>query len=238
MKPLPALLSCATAGLLLSAAPLRATPEPSPTPVSWELLLEPTAPRTIQVDTGEGPVTYWYMLYSVTNLTGEDVAFHPEIVRVNEIESELPAGEVDQNPELAPKLTTNPAIVGVPQAVFDAIRRLHEKTHPFLVRPVDAITSLRQGRDNALTSVAVFPDLDVRASRFTIYFAGLSGEKLVKPNPAYRPPAGDQAADPEDNAQPVFVLRKTLAIPYTLPGDASTRRLATPKLGRMEWVMR
>ncbi len=237
MRPFVAPITCVATGLL-SAAPLLATPEPSPTPVSWELLLEPTAPKTIQVDSGEGPVTYWYMLYTVTNHSGDDVAFHPDIVRVSEIESELPAEQAEATPELAPRISTEPAIVGVQKAVFEAIRRLHEKTHPFLVKPVDAITTLKQGRDNALTSVAVFPDLNVRANRFTIYFAGLSGEKLVRPNPAYRPPAGDKVGAPSGDSPPVFVLRKTLAIPYTLPGDVRTRRLATPKLGRMEWVMR
>ncbi|MFQ5430731.1 MAG: hypothetical protein ACE5E1_10510 [Phycisphaerae bacterium] len=195
----------------------------------------------VQVDFGSGPKTFWYMLYTVTNHTGEDIDFNPEIVRVAEIESELPADQILSAPDRAPKLSVEPAIVGLHPKIFAAIQQRHAKTHPFLVKPVDAIRKLRQGKDNALSSVAVFKDLDLRASKFTIYFGGLSGERIRKPNPAYNPRlhAGDQQKKPDAASNPrFFILRKTLAIPYTLPGDLKTRRTATPKLGRMTWVMR
>jgi len=217
-------------------------PEPSPVPTSWELTLEPSPPLRIQVEEHGAKTTYWYMLYTVTNNTGQDIDFHPEIVRVNEIESELPADKVETQSELAPKVTVDPAIVGVPSRLFEAIAKRHAKTHPFLVTPVSSIGRLLQGKDNARTGVAVFPDLDPRVSRFTIYFGGLSGEVMTRPNPLHKAPAvgamanGHQAD--QDANPPLFVLRKTLMIPYTLPGDARTRGSATPVLGRMTWVMR
>lgn len=218
-------------------------PEPSPVRVSWELSFEPTPPLRIEVDTGKGARVYWYVLYTVTNNTGDDVDFHPEIVRVNEIESDLPSEKVRQRPEAAPSITVDPALVGLHRDVFRAIQRLHSKTHPFLAEPVEAIGKLLQGKDNARTSVAVFRELDARVSRFTIYVSGLSGERVTKRNPLYVPgragsgrSAGTGGAETE--TPKYFVLRKTLALPYTLPGDTRTRRTATPALGRMTWVMR
>jgi hypothetical protein len=225
----------------VAARPLAAQPEPSAIPTSWELKLDPSPLMRISVDTGGGARTYWYMLYTVSNHTGDDIDFHPEIVRINEIDTELTAEQARQTPEGAPSISIDPAIVGLDSRVFAAIARRHARTHPFLVTPVKAITRLLQGQDNALTGVAVFPDLDPRVSRFTIYFGGLSGEVDTRPNPLYRPKAGDQASNGHaaDLELPrVFVLRKSLAIPYTLPGDLRTRRSATPVLGRMTWVMR
>ena len=221
------------------ALPLRAAPEPNPVPESWELLLAPSIPMRIQVDHGSGPVTYWYMLYTATNKTGRDIDFHPEIARANEIESEVPADLAASMPGQAAKISVDSAIVGVHPKVFRAIKKRHAKTHPFLVSPVNAITRLHQGEDNALASVAVFADLNARVSKFTIYFGGLSGETMTKPNPSYRrrQASARRSADDESNPK-FFVLRKTLAIPYVLPGDVNTRRHAAPALGRMTWVMR
>ena len=222
----------------------QATPEPSAVPESWELSLAPSLPMRIQVNLGSGVRTYWYILYTVTNNTSQDVDFHPEVARVSEIESEVPADEATSMPEKASRISVEPAIVGLHPKVFAAIKRRHAKTHPFLVEPVKAITRLRVGKDNALTSVIVFPDLNPRVSKFTVYFGGLSGERVIKRNPAYRSLQATgggkaKAAGGQDEKNPkFFVLRKTLAMPYTLPGDERTRRYATPALGRMGWVMR
>jgi hypothetical protein len=244
--------------LSLAATAAVAQLEPSLTPVAWELKFNPTPPERIQVDTGKGLQTYWYMLYTVTNETGQDIDFFPEAVRVNEIESEATAEQAKAQPAKAPQIAVDPAIVGLQSKVFEAIKDRHKKTHPFLKKPVDAITKLLQGKDNALTSAIVFPDLDPRVSKFTIYVGGLSGETVTKPNPAYsekaeggeaKKAAPDKKADdgdkkttgkaPESEKNPkFFVLRKTLALPYTLPGDPATRKTATPKLERMTWVMR
>ncbi|HPF41282.1 MAG TPA: hypothetical protein P5081_12675 [Phycisphaerae bacterium] len=223
-------IALTTVVLTSALAPALATPEPSPTPVTWELQFSSTRPERINV----GGRTYWYILYTVTNNTIEDVAFHPEIVRVEEIESEVPADKAKDEAQKASKITVTPSIVGLDRSVFDAIKRRHEKTHPFLIHPVDVISTLRQGDDNAVTSVAVFPEMDARVSSFTIYVGGLSGEQIVRVNPLFD---AKKPADEEKNPR-VFVMRKTLAMPYTLPGDTRTRKTATPKLGVMEWVMR
>lgn len=223
-----------------SSLSARATPEPNPIPTAWELSLDPSPIMRISVD-GRN---YWYMLYTATNNTGQDIDFLPEIVRVNEIDTELPEDKVSQQPNAASTVTVDPAIVGLNARVYQAIAQRHARTHPFLVTPVSAIGRLLQGKDNARTSVAVFPALDPRVSSFTIYFSGLSGEKIVRPNPAYDATKASRTGQSNghsgnDESNPkLFVLRKTLAIPYTLPGDVRTRANAQPVLGRMNWVMR
>jgi hypothetical protein len=226
-----------TAGLTVTA--LAWTPEPSPVPTSWELSLKPAMPERISVDTGGGPVTYWYMIYTVVNNTGQDIDFHPEIARVSESEAELSAEQARSAGDRAPTILTEPAILGLHARVYGAIRDRHSKTYPFLVPPVDAMTRLRQGNDNALASVAVFHDLPAGISKFTIYVTGLSGERVSRPNPAYRSsPEADRKGQDEAGQPRFFVLRKTLAMPFTLPGDSTSRRIGQAALGRMTWVMR
>lgn len=215
-----------------------AQPKPSVTPESWELTYRPGEPMRIEVDAGSGPQVYWYMLYTVVNETGQDVNFHPEITRVSEIENETPTAQAVANPKTAPKLISEISIVPHPK-VFEAIKKRHEKTYPFLVSPIQAIGKLRQGKDYAITSVAIFKELDPRVSKFTIYVSGLSGEMQTIANPKYdskKPDKADQGEN-DDNPQ-FFVLRKTLAMPYTIPGDIKTSRYAKPALGKLAWVMR
>ena len=232
MTAFAAIFAC---GSLLTAE----EPKPSPTPTNWELQVKSTTPMRITAD-GK---TYWYMIYTVVNNSGEDVPFHPDIVRTNDIENETPDEVAVKTPQASASMTVDPAIVGPSPSLYNAIKQRHAKTHPLLVTPATAIGTLRQGKDNAVTSVAIFPDMDARVSKFTIYFGGLSGERIMRPNPLYDAKAAAAAkargAAADDPAlQRVFVLQKTLAMPYTLPGDTSTRRTATPVLGKMDWVMR
>jgi hypothetical protein len=214
------------------------TPEPSAVPVAWELSLKPSTPTTIQVDTGKGQAVYWYMIYTVTNNSGQDVEFNPEITRVSEIETDGTDHRGADQSTGAPQIMTEPAIIGIHPAVYKAIADRHAKTYPFMVSPVHAITKLLQGKDNALTSVAIFPQLAQRVSKFTIYVGGLSGETLARPNPTYKNVEGSSDSKTDEANPKFFVLKKTLAMPYVLPGDLNTRRYATPKLGRLTWVMR
>ncbi|MHC4610873.1 MAG: hypothetical protein ACYS7M_11070, partial [Planctomycetota bacterium] len=87
--------------------------------------------------------------------------------------------------------------------------------------------------DNRLTSAAVFRNFDPEASHFTIYVGGLSGELARLSNPAVDP----LKAESDKNSRS-FVLRKTLAIEYDLPGDSRTRARAVPTRVKRDWVMR
>jgi hypothetical protein len=235
-------------GLALFAATTKAAaeePKPSPTPISWELTFKPAPLERIQVDLGKGPETFWYMIYTVINNTGQDVDFFPEVVRVSEVDSGASQAVAQGKPAEGLGMIIDPALVGGHPKIYEAVKQLYGKTRPFMVSPVEAIGRLLQGKDNARTSVLIFPDLDPRVTKFTIYFGGLSGEKASIPNPKYDPrratakekKADDKPADDKDNPQ-YFVLRKTLAMPYTLPGDSKTRRSAAPAAGPLSWVMR
>ena len=235
-------------GLALIATAARVSadePKPSPTPISWELTFKPAPLERIQVDTGKGPETYWYMIYTVINETGQDIDFFPEVVRISEIDRGAAATSGPAKSDEGLGMIIEPALVGGHPKIYEAIKQLYGKTRPFLVPPVEAIGRLLQGKDNARTSVVIFSDLDPRVTKCTIYFGGLSGEKVSIPNPKYDPrramaqekKSDAKQVEDKDNSQ-YFVLRKTLAMPYTLPGDARTRRSAAPAAGPLGWVMR
>ncbi|MFO0973838.1 MAG: hypothetical protein U1A27_10425 [Phycisphaerae bacterium] len=230
------------ASLLLPCAVGRAQPRPSITPVRWELTFQPFDLQQISVATRGGTRNFWYLPYRVVNNSGDDVDFLPLIERVGEIDSELPPDAAVRRPDVAARMIVQPAIIGGDPAIFRAIKQRLSRTHPLLLSPIEVIGRIRQGLDNARESVAIFEELDPRVNRFTLYVGGLSGERQILPNPLFRarsaPPAGsDGAAETPAQAQ-VFVVQKTLALPYTLPGDVNTRRYAVPALGRLDWVMR
>lgn len=194
-----------------------AAPTPSLTPKSWDLEFEFFDPARIEVALPgeERPTTFWYLIYTVTNNSGREVLFYPQFDLVTDTLNVVQGGD------------------HVSPTVFDAIRARHGKLHPFLTEPLKVGGKLLQGTDNARTSVAIFRDFDPQASRFTVFAGGLSGEVARVPNPAFDPAAGESEQNPQ-----FFTLRKTLAIPYDLPGDPVTRRQATPARGTREWVMR
>lgn len=243
------IVSLSVAGVLGFASTVSGQPKPSPTPISWELTFKPSPLTRIEVDTGSGPQTFWYMIYTVVNTTGKDVDFFPEVVRVGEIDDAGGKAPAGSQPAGSGGLLVDEALVGMNPKIFETIKQHYAKTHPFLVSPVEAIGRLLQGKDNARTSVIVFGDLDSRVTKFTIYFGGLSGETVTMPNPMHDSkgvkPSGTsgrplkEAKPSSDKGEPeVFVVRKTLAMPYVLPGDAKTRKTATPAAGTMSWVMR
>ena len=194
-----------------------AAPKPSLTPKSWQLDFEFRDPARIDVTLpgDEHPSMFWYLIYTVTNETGCEVLFYPQFDLVTDTLRVVHGGD-DVSP-----------------TVFDAIRQRHHKQHPLIVAPLKASGKLLQGVDNARTSVAIFRTLDAEASRFTLYAAGLSGEVVRVPNPAFAP------AQPvtEHNLQ-FFTLRKTLAIRYDIPGDLKSRKRAAPVRTGRDWVMR
>jgi len=231
---------CLALAAAFASESVRAEPQPSPTPVQWELTLTFAPPQRIDVPgVSRGGRSYWYLLLHVVNDTGEDRDFMPVIDRVEEMESELPESLVGRVSADAPQIKVTPALLGVDPAVYQAIKRRHARTHPFLIPPVEAITRLRQGRDYAIDTVAIFPDLDPRTSRFTVYVGGLSGERQRLPNPSFvEPEAGKPAPKDADKNPRWFVIQKTLAIPFRMPGDVRTRRAVEPQLDRIHWVMR
>ena len=195
------------AAFSLGVPVVMAAPKPSLAPKSWELELEFHDPARIAgiLPGARKPSTFWYMIYSVTNRTGREVHFYPQFDLVTDTLKVYHGGD------------------HVSPSVFAAIRERHRKQHPFLTAPLKASGKLLQGVDNARTSVAIFTDFDPQASRFAIYAAGLSGEVVRVPNPAF-----DSSQPPSEQNVQFFTLRKTLGIGYDMPGDVTSRIRAKP----------
>jgi len=217
----PMRLARTTVGLCLLigvyAGVASAAPEPSKAPQSWQLSFEFHDLQRISVVL-PGDVqqtTFWYLLYTVTNDSGQDVEFYPAFELVTSTMEVVTGGD-----EISP-------------SVYGAIRARHRKLYPFFRDPLKASGKLLQGEDNARTSAAVFRGFDPMANSVTVYVAGLSGEVARVANPVFdsREPVS------EDNPR-FFALRKTLAIAYDIPGDVKTRRMANMARRAQKWVMR
>lgn len=210
-------LAVGTVGLATSLA--LGVPRPSAVPMDWELDFKFQDLKRIQVCVpGQRPRVYWYMIYTVTNNTGQDVVFHPEFSLVTNTLQVLPA-MVDVDPE-----------------VLTAIKNEYSATYPWLEHPNKVVGKLLQGKDNARDAVAIWPDFDPKASLIDVFVGGLSGEIVAVPNPLFVPGKAGSETMPSR-----FVLRKTLQIHYSLPTDPANRERTTPaRSGQeaVEWVMR
>lgn len=186
-------------------------------PSHWQLDLEFFDPQriTLRLPGESAPTTYWYLLYRVTNNTGQDVQYYPTFRLVTDTLEVVEGGN-----QISP-------------TVYDAIYERHRREFPFFAPPWKVTGPLLQGRENARVSAAVFRTFDAEASSFTIFISGLSGRIERISNPGFDPGAEES----EDNPR-FFILRRTLAIYYDLPGDPVTRATSTPIRRTRDWVMR
>ena len=210
--------------------PVGVGPEPSPTPVSWEIDFKYVPPRQIAVKTkgSDRPQVYWYMLYTAINTSNTTQHFYPTFELVTD---DLKVIETD---------------MGISPLVFDAIRERHKITHKYLVSPSKAIGDLNVGQDYARESVAIWRADNITTNKFKIYVSGLSGETRAMPNPNYDPDkpgtttvelkdgrTGKVVVNPE-----YFPLRKTLELSYTLPVSTPSQAQIDPRLDSARWIMR
>ncbi|UCF33168.1 MAG: hypothetical protein JSV78_12620 [Phycisphaerales bacterium] len=189
----------------------------SPASSSWQLDFNFHDPQriSVQLPGHERAATYWYVLFTVTNNTGQDAEFYPSFRLVTDTLQVVEGG------------------ANIDPRVYGAIAARHKKEYPFFAPPAKITGPLLQGEDNARTSAAVFRTFDPSANGFTIYVGGLSSEISRVPNPDFQ----DKTEESETN-QRFFILRKTLAVTYKLPGDVLTQSRATPVRDKREWVMR
>ncbi len=203
----------------LTSADARATGEAGsfPTPDiatdAWQIGLEAEIPRAIFVPDHQGnPRWYWYLAYTVTNETGQDRLFIPEVAVVTDGGRIIEAGR------------------GVPARAYSVIAgQLH---NPLMESPQEIIGTLRQGEDFARQSVAIWPIPAEDVDQFTVFFAGLSGESAKLLRPSTGEPLLEPAADPETgepmldtDGQPVMrevIARRTTALTYATPGTPAT----------------
>ncbi len=209
----------ALAGLLgiLGGMSVSAGPRAKPTTTSWTLDFSFHDPQriTLTLPGDRHETTFWYMLFDVGNETGRDVAYYPTFRLVTDTLQVVEGGGA------------------ISPSVYDAICARHRKEYPFLVVPSKITGPLLQGRDNARASVAVFRQFDPIANSFTIFVGGLSGEIVRVANPSF-----DATQEASDANPRFFILRRTLALRYDIPGDPDTRKLAKPIRRSRDWVMR
>ncbi len=192
-------------------------PKPAISPKTWELKFRFQDPQKVSVfvpDRKE-PMVYWYMLYSVENPTRQEHDYLPQFDLVTD------------------RLTTVRSELKVSPEAYRAIER--RAGDPLLVTPEKAVGKLLSGKENSIHSVAIWRDFDPKAKAFTVFVGGLSGETAVMKNPAF------DESKPEGEENPRrFVLRKTLAVPYRLPGSEEARSLAEPERvpDGLKWIMR
>jgi hypothetical protein len=153
-------LTALIAGALVLVAPsgaLRAAPEPSPVPTSWEFTFEPGPLRLAWVDTEQGASPFFYFTFKVTNFWGNDLLFAPSVELVTS-DSEVLVSNRD-----------------VPLAVTaEILRRLD---NPLMLSQTDLVDTVLNGPEHAREGVLIWPATDLDVDEISIFFAGLSGER-------------------------------------------------------------
>ncbi|MEO1279535.1 MAG: hypothetical protein AAFV77_11325 [Planctomycetota bacterium] len=139
------------------AASAARPPEPNPIPIRWQLDLDVGPLRVISVENpDQGPMLYYFMTYTVTNNTDEDILFAPSFELATETGVNVVAGQ------------------GVPATVTRSI--LERLDNPLLNDQVSMIGVLRRGEANARDGLVVWPVRDLTADEARVYMAGFSGE--------------------------------------------------------------
>ena len=213
------LLVMATIGLFATDA--LTVPEPSDVPVTWEFDFEHGRPRPIQVKVPgkDKPQTFWYLMFTVGNSTGEEQTFAPEFVLYTDTGQVLRAGRK------------------VPMKVFQTIREAHNA--PLLKRIEDMTGKLLQGEDNAKDGVAIWPDFDPKAGAVDIFVGGLSDDKAEIKLPApITVTESDGKGGEKEVQRDTVVLSRTRKLSYNIPGEAAERFYTPARFLGATWVMR
>ena len=203
-------------GILILVATGLAQSAPVPAvvqrPGQWTLEVRFGQPEQIVLPYGfDGQMRYWYTILTITNRTGQDVAFYPKCEIMTDTFQIVPAG------------------VGVPNEVFEKIKERHQSQYP-LLEPLGKVQDrLFQGEDNARDIAVIWRDFDPRATGFKIFVSGLSNEAAVVTHPI--------ALDLEGEPLRVY-LSKTLELDYALRGDPALRSDLEVAYKGKTWVMR
>jgi hypothetical protein len=221
-------LTVLLAGLGAIVPQAMTAPKPYDVPSSWELKFEFRAPQSISVllPGHKKPTTFWYMLYSVTNMTrdletgrGTDRDFIPEFTLYTDLGKSTVANR------------------RMSAGVFTAIKKRHN--NPLLKDHTQITGKLLYGRDNTKDGVAIWPDFDDKTGAIDVFASGLSGEtailKLPRPVTITELDAfGVEKTETKDSV----ILNKTLRMNFSVKGESGTRKYTTTKLTAKNWVLR
>jgi len=157
--------------LSLLAAAAVAAPEPEVVPRRWQLDIRPGPLRvtTIMVPvpgstSGEMmPRMFYYLPYTVTNKSGEDLLFAPSF------ELSTDEGELMRSGRGVPVEVTRQIIEGL--------------QNPFVQDQISIIGQLLQGEENRKDGVVIWPVNETDVTEVVIYAAGFSGETATVEDP-------------------------------------------------------
>lgn len=137
-----------------------AAPQPNAIPSKWEFDFRPGPLRIAHFRRADGTIDrYFYLTYRITNFSGEDLLFAPDVRLWTDDGDIHRAGR------------------NVPRSVTDEIlRRLDD---PFLEDQVSIVGTVLQGRANAKEGLLVWPATNLTTDEVRLFFAGLSGETKV-----------------------------------------------------------
>jgi len=209
---------CVVGSLCLWAG---AAPQPKVIPTEWELdvVYQPPKPIRVHVPGEAAEQTFWYVLYSVTNNTGDDRTFVPQVTLYTD------TGQIRQGDE------------GIYPSVFAAIKNRYNS--PYLMDLSRITGKILQGEDNARDGVAIFQDFDPAARSIDVFIGGLSGETAVVALPTkVLVDETDVRGETRRALRDSLVLHKTLQLTYQVPGEAAARFSVEPRLSNKQHVMR
>jgi len=133
-----------------------AAPEPAPVATQWEFTFENGPLRLAWVDEGDGPKSYFYFTYRVTNHWGGVKLFAPDVQLMSDNANVLRSGR------------------SVSSAVTEEI--MTRLSNPLLESQIDIVSNVLEGVEHARDGVVIWPAEDLEADEVTVFFAGLSGE--------------------------------------------------------------
>ncbi len=212
------LLALATSSWVIAEG---SAPEPGLVDMAWRVDMTHGTPQSILItNPGEKtPTLFWYMTYTVTNNTGKDIMFAPVLSLYTSTGKTVRSG------------------AGVNSGVFGKIKTL--LNNPLLQNNATVAGKLLQGKDHAKDVVVIFRNFDRRATGFSIFFSGLSGETVkVKLPRKIKVKEVDGKGNVVEVEKDTVLLTRCLRMNYRLNVAANSRDKANLKFLGNRWVMR
>ncbi|NIA21197.1 MAG: hypothetical protein GWP05_04320 [Anaerolineaceae bacterium] len=189
----------------------------------WDLDFTFRTPRRIVLTDKDGQAqAYWYLLYTVTNKTKKARNFVPQaIIFTNngKVARDILQSEVQKLVKAQYRLgeLKNSVEMMGPSDTKDASGK------PTAVKP-----SLKAGQEEAQDGIFIFREVDPEMDKFTVFVAGLSGKFVVREIPAAK-----EGGKPHE-----VVLRKTLRLDFSIPGDDVKISEDKVYLLKQKWIWR
>lgn len=183
----------------------------------WTLDISFRTPQRIVMAREDGTKeAYWYVVYVVTNRTGQARDFMPVATLFTD------GGKLSRD-------GMYPAVVAEVKRQYrlNELKSSVEMMGPPPEEGQDRQPNLKDGPEEAQQGIFVFRAGDERVNNFRIFVAGLSGEYVIRELPPVK----------EGESPKSIILRKTLALEYAVPGD-ETAGQASVNLLNKSWIWR